>query len=53
MKPKLILSFPPRKLSPVRFRVVVGQVSVKRVVDLHNRPYSSLYAATLLTKRSH
>ena len=41
MKPKLILSFPPRTLSPVRFRVVVGQVSVKRVVDLHNRPYSS------------
>ena len=39
MNPKLILH-PPRKLPPVRFRVVVGQVSVKHVVELHNRRYS-------------
>jgi hypothetical protein len=39
MNPKLISI--PRMLPPVRFRVVVGQVSVKRVVELHNRPYSA------------
>jgi len=49
MNPKLILH-PPRKLPPVMFRVVVGQVSAKHVIELHNRYIHRVYTSTLLPK---